>query len=105
MNKLFKIEAEIKIIKEGNRTWPIKTGYRPGFNFMDKKQTSGSINLLGREELKPGEQGIVEVFFISNELLGEIKSGTEFKFYEGAIEIGGGKVLKVLGWVEDPSRS
>ena len=100
MNRLFKIEAEIKINKEGGRTWPIKTGYRPGFNFIDKKQTSGSMDLLNREDLKPGEEAIVEVSFISNELLGDIKEGTVFKFYEGPIEIGSGKVLKVIGWIE-----
>ncbi len=101
MNRLFKIEAEIEINKKGGgRTWPIKTGYRPGFNFLDKMQTSGSIYLINREDLKPGEKGIVEVSFISNELLGAIQIGTEFKFYEGPVEIGNGKVLKVIGWVE-----
>jgi len=100
MNRLFKIEAEIKINREGGRTWPITTGYRPGFQFINKTQTSGSILLLNNEDLKPGEKGIVEVSFISNELLGEIHLATEFKFYEGPIEIGEGKVLKVIGWVE-----
>jgi len=100
MNKLYKIEAEIEINKEGGRTWPIKTGYRPGFNFIDNKQTSGSINLLNREDLKPGERGLVEVSFISNDFLEQIDSGTEFKFYEGPVEIGGGRVLKVIGWVD-----
>lgn len=100
MNRLFKIEAEIKINKEGGRTWPVKTGYRPGFEFINKIQTSGSIVLLDNEDLKPGEKGIVEVSFISNELLGEIHIGTEFKFYEGPVEIGDGKVLKVIGWIE-----
>jgi translation elongation factor EF-Tu-like GTPase len=100
MNKLYKIEAEIEINKEGGRTWPIKTGYRPGFNFIDNKQTSGSINLLNREDLKPGERGFVEVSFISNNFLEKIDSGTEFKFYEGPVEIGGRRVLKVIGWVD-----
>lgn len=100
MNKIYKIEAEIRIYKDAGRTWPIKTGYRPGFNFIGNKQTSGSINLLDKEDLKPGEIGIVEVSFISNELLGEVHYGTEFKFYEGPVEIGNGRVLKVIGWFE-----
>ena len=100
MNRLFKIEAEIKIHREGARSWPIKTDYRPGFKFTNKMQTSGSILLLNGEDLKPGEKGIVEVSFVSNELLGEIHLATEFKFYEGPVEIGEGKVLKVIGWVE-----
>jgi translation elongation factor EF-Tu-like GTPase len=99
MKRLFKIEADIKINKQGGRTWPIITGYRPGFNFIDKMQTSGAINLLSKEYLHPGEEGIVEVSFISNELLGDITPGVRFKFYEGPIEIGSGKVLKVFGWI------
>jgi translation elongation factor EF-Tu-like GTPase len=99
MNRLFRIEADIKINKQGGRTWPIKTGYRPGFNFIDNKQTSGAINLLSKEYLHPGEEGVVEVTFISNELLGDIEPGVEFKFYEGPNEIGSGKVLKVVGWI------
>jgi len=51
--------------------------------------------------LKPGQKGIVEVSFISNEPLGEIHVGTEFKFYEGPVEIGDGKVFKLIGWVEN----
>jgi translation elongation factor EF-Tu-like GTPase len=102
MNSLFKIEAEIKINEEGSRTWPIKTGYRPGFNFIDEKQTSGSIDLLDKEDLKPGEHSIVEICFVSDVLLGNIKPGTEFKFYEGPVEIGSGKVLNVIGWIENP---
>jgi elongation factor Tu len=100
MNRFFKIEASISIHQEGGRTKPIKTGYRPGFNFVEKQQTSGSIDLLEKEELKPGEESLVEVNFISNELLGEIKPGTDFRFYEGPNEIGKGKVLEVLGWVK-----
>lgn len=98
MNKLFKIKAQIEIHREGGRTLPIKTGYRPAFNFIDKKLTSGLINLLEAKELKPGEKSSVEVSFISDELLGNIKSGIEFKFYEGSVEIGKGKVLNVIGW-------
>lgn len=97
MNKLFKIKADISI-NIGGRTLPIHTGYRPGFNFIDKSQTSGSISLLHQESLSPGEHGVVEVNFLSNELLGDIKPGIEFKFYEGPIEIGSGKVLSVIGW-------
>lgn len=99
MNRVFKIEAEIKINTERGRTWPIRTGYRPGFKFINDMQTSGSICLLNSNELNPGEKGLVEVNFISNELLGEIQIGTEFKFYEGPVEIGDGKVTKVIGWV------
>jgi hypothetical protein len=67
---------------------------------VSNKQTSGSISILNTEDLKRGEEGIVEVGFISNEFLGEIKIGTKFKFYEGPVEIGNGTVQKVIGWIE-----
>lgn len=102
MKKLFKIIAEIEVAKENGRTLPIQTGYRPGFNFIDQKQTSGSIDLLDRADLKPGDKSIVEISFISNELLGDIMDGTGFKFFEGPVEIGSGKVINVIGWVKNP---
>lgn len=100
MNKLFKIEAEIEFNIESERTWPIKNGYRPGFKFEDKMQTSGAIHMIDREELKAGEKGIVQVWFVHDTLLGDVHSGVPFEFYEGHAKIGQGHVLKVLGWVE-----
>src|SRR5687767_10951542 len=100
MNKLYKIEAEISVNKDGRRSLPVTTGYRPGFIFDSKSQTSGSIRLLHKEILNLGESDIIEISFISDVLLGNIKPGLSFKFYEGPIEIGEGKVLKVIGWVE-----
>ncbi|SHG42565.1 hypothetical protein [Pedobacter caeni] len=100
MEKLFKIKAEIKVDEKSVRTWPIKNGYRPGFNFINESQTSGSIKLLEKDSLKPGDLGRVEISFVSDALLGKIDFGTEFKFYEGRNEIGKGKVLQILGWLE-----
>lgn len=100
MKGLFKIEAQIKINKNGKRTLPIRTGYRPGFIFVDNTQTSGSISLLDREELKLGEEACVEVCFISDELLGDIKIGAKFSFFEGPVEIGKGTVINIFGWTE-----
>lgn len=100
MNKLFKITARIAVNEKTGRTWPIETGYRPAFSFVSKSQTSGSIRLLEKDSLHPGEVGLVEISFVSDSLLGKIDSGTEFEFYEGPIQIGKGEVLKVLGWLE-----
>lgn len=100
MEKLFKIKAEIKVDEKSVRTWPIKNGYRPGFNFINESQTSGSIKLLEKDSLNPGEAGVVEISFVSDALLGEISLETEFEFYEGRNKIGKGKVLQILGWLE-----
>lgn len=96
---LFKIRAEITIKLRGGRTLPIVNGYRPGFCFIENKQTSGSIQLLGEESLEPGKTGLVYIAFFSDELLGAIQSGTKFSFYEGKTEIGTGEVIDILGWV------
>jgi translation elongation factor EF-Tu-like GTPase len=100
MNKLFKIIAQISIKKKGGRTKPVYSGYRPGFCFIENRQTTGSINLIKNNSLNPGDTEIVEVFFVSNELLGKIKEGTKFNFYEGNILIGNGEVVNIIGWIE-----
>jgi len=45
---------------------------------------------------------LVEVSFVSSELLGNIVPGVSFKFYAGLIETGSGKVESVIGWVNSP---
>jgi hypothetical protein len=100
-NSLFKIEARIELNKNGKRTWPVKSGYRPAFAFVDSNYTSGSIHLISQSELNLGETCDAEIIFHSNELLGDIKAGTKFKFFEPPHEIGNGEVLKVIGWVND----
>jgi hypothetical protein len=59
MDQLFKIQAEITLSNIGGRTWPIRSGYRPGFDFKNRGLTSGSIKLLSKEELNPGETSLV----------------------------------------------
>jgi len=98
--KLSTIEAEIELAERGRRTQPAMTGYRPGFCFIDNQQTSGSIKLLHTQVLQFGETTLVEISFFSDELLGAIKPGVEFNFFEGPVRVSSGKVLKVLGWKE-----
>lgn len=101
MKKLFKIQANITLINEGGRTLPIKSGYRPGFNFIENKQTSGSITLLKQEFLSIGESTDVEVLFFSDSLLGDINQNTSFNFFEGGVLVGFGNVTNVIGWVKN----
>ena len=101
MKHLFKIQANITLIDKGGRTLPIKSGYRPGFNFVEKKQTSGLIKLLNQEFLSIGESANVEIFFFSDSLLGNINKKTTFIFFEGNILVGFGSVTNIIGWVEN----
>lgn len=101
MKKLFTIQANITLVSEGGRKLPIKSGYRPGFNFIEDKQTSGSIKLLNQDSLCIGESSDVEVLFFSDSLLGDIKEKTTFNFFEGGVLVGFGNVIKIIGWIDN----
>ena len=79
------------------RTTPIKSGYRPTFNFVEKSRTSGQIGLINMDLIYPGETAVVEIVFLNQELLGEeFKQGTNFLFYEGEDPLGEGVVLEIF---------
>ena len=101
MKQLFKIHANITLINKGGRTLPIKSGYRPGFSFIEKKQTSGSITLLNQDFLSVGESTDVEILFFSDLLLGNINEKTTFNFFEGGLLVGFGNVITIDGWVDN----
>ena len=100
MNKTFQIKAQISLLKENGREGYISTGYRPAFDFGEKSLTSGAIFLLNTEKLDPREKDTVFIHFISHKLLGDIKEGTNFSFFEGKNKIGEGTVLNVIGYRE-----
>lgn len=96
MDKLFKIKADIQINVNGRKN-PFSSGYRPGFSFFGNMQTTGHIELINEKELYPGQSAIVNIYFFSDQLLGNIKSNNKFKFFEADIEIGFGKVIEIIG--------
>jgi elongation factor Tu len=100
MDKLCKITADIHVNIDGRKS-PFFSGYRPGFSFSGNMQTSGHIELINKKELYPGQSAIVNIYFFSDQLLGNIMPNTEFKFFEANIEIGFGKVIKVFGWEKE----
>jgi translation elongation factor EF-Tu-like GTPase len=80
---------------KGRRT-PIVNGYRPLFNFGDAPtKISGRIDLIAREELKPGTTDFVKITFVGNIIADKyFKKGSKFTFDEGLNELGEGEVYE-----------
>lgn len=90
---MIKVKANIKLyVGKNKRKSPFTNGYRPLFNISHESKVSGMITLLDRVEFKPGEQGIVEIKFLS----GNCSKGTDFYFYESNEALGEGTVLEML---------
>lgn len=93
---MVKVKANIKLYK-GSRKTPFHSGYRPMFNFIDEMKTSGKIDLIDRDEFCPGEEGQVNITFISRKYLGEdFEIGKRFIFSEGIETMGEGIVEEIL---------
>ncbi len=92
------IKAKIKLLKgEGKRETPFVSGYRPLFELIKSTKTSGRIRLIGQENFKPGEEGIVEIDFLNKDLIGnDFRVGKKFAFFESNEELGIGEILKII---------
>jgi len=90
--------AQIKLYSpETGRTTPVKSGYRPHFLFEGGERTSGSIELVHKDQLLPGGEAVVSITFVLPELLGKaFNVGSAFIFYEALHPIGEGRVLEIL---------
>jgi GTPase len=100
-NRLYKILCHIEFLKTSLRSSPIKSGYRPLFNFSKVSLQSGKIELIDKELLNQGERAYTNVYFVSDQLLKDVAIGKEFFFFEGPNKVGAGKVIDVLGWVNE----
>ena len=95
---MIKVKALIKL-NEFNRKTPIKSGYTPDFDFIEKTLTGGCIILPNQDLLFPSDSAEVEIRFLNKEYLGDnFGSGTKFIFYEGRVPTGQGKIISVLQW-------
>jgi elongation factor Tu len=93
---MFKIKAQIKLY-DNVRTRPFSSGYRPVFNFIEEMKTGGNIVLLDRELCYPGDEVVVEIYFLSDRFLGpDFAPGKRFVFGEGQFLTGEGEVLEIL---------
>lgn len=90
------IKAKITFYKNTGRTWPMKTGYRPLFNFISESKTSGYITVLNQDQIEVGSKGDVLIKFATDKFLGnDFAIGKRFTFDEGSIALGEGEVLEI----------
>lgn len=95
---MIKVRAYMKLYKSGRET-PFFAGYRPLFRFIDETQTSGSIELIDRNEFCPGEEGEVFVYFLNKDFLGkDFSVGKKFEFGEGNNILGEGIIKEILNY-------
>jgi elongation factor Tu len=92
------VKANIKLYKnENSRKTPFISGYRPIFSFTNQKmKISGQIILIGKKEFNPGEEGEVQVRFLSKFLGGNFGKGVKFTFSEGEIPLGEGIIKEIM---------
>lgn len=93
---MIRIKAIIRLYKNGRKT-PFSNGYRPLFDFAECTKTSGQINLIDRDMFYPGDEGIVEIYFLKDLYLGNnFSEGVKFTFGEGREPLGEGEIKEIL---------
>jgi len=100
MNNKFDFIAELKYrtAKEGGRKTPASSGYRPHLEFeFTKMLTSGHQFFIGTDLVNPGETILAHIGMNSTyHCEGKLEIGTEFKFCEGSVIIGFGKITQII---------
>jgi elongation factor Tu len=90
------IIARIKLY-EGGRKTPFANGYRPLFDFIQGRKSSGQITILDKQLFFPKDEGIVQIDFLNRDLLGpNFSVGAKFTFGEGGAPLGEGHVVQIL---------
>lgn len=93
------VRAKIRLLRteEGGRLSGATSGYRPIVRVGDL-HASGSIELLDRELIEPGDECEVNITILYRKYVEDhLTLGTTFDLTEGARKVGEGKVLAVLG--------
>lgn len=93
---MIKVKAKIKLYKNLRKT-PFTNGYRTMFNFVKEMKTSGNIKLIDRDNFFPGDEGEVEINFLSKtHLRNDFNIGKKFSFGEGEEPLGEGEILEIV---------
>jgi hypothetical protein len=98
----FVVRARLRLIGGAQgRTTPIRSGYRPHFEcgatwLGGPMQTTGSVYLIDRETLAPGEEGEVRIAPMSPEFWGSVRPGSIIVSHEGSRAMGHATVIEVV---------
>ena len=91
---MIQVRAILKLyIGPGKRKTPFTDGYRPLFDFAEKRKVSGMIKLLDRTEFRPGEEALVEIRFLADD---QCIEGEQFRIYEAVEPLGEGNIIEIL---------
>lgn len=90
----------------GKRNTPIQSGYRPTFWTIPESgeggmdgpgRTSGKIDILEADTVHLGEEKLVTITFVTEEILGvEFGVGMKVYFAEGSEALGEAEIIEVL---------
>lgn len=95
---MIKVTAFLKLYKgDRKRQSSFYSGYRPHFLFPNGSLTSGSIQLVDKSEIYPGEECEVVITFISNKYLGDnFSAGVIGYFSEAAEPVGEIEIKEIV---------
>jgi hypothetical protein len=103
-------EADLALLgpDQGGRKRAIRTGYRPNWWLPaedGRVYASASIELLGAEELVPGETGKIRIFPFAPEVWEHVDTGAALEMCEGPYVLGNATVTRVVPAMAPAGRS
>ncbi len=91
--------AKLVYKKEGGRTSPTYSGYRPHIEFegIPERPTSGQQVFKYKKKVCPGDTVIAEITILSHQYMeGKLFEGQKFIFCEGSVKIGDGVINEII---------
>ncbi len=98
-DQTYKFRAKITLYSTdlGGRRTPVYSGYRPSFAFNTINHYSGEIELIGKEELLPGQSSLANIQLLSARTIRkDLKRNDSFTITEGNKTIGTGVIEKMV---------
>ena len=82
---------------KGGRKRPVATGYRPALMFITHRSYSCEIELLDKDELKPGDNAMVNIKLLPAKTIPKnIRINDSFTLLEGNKAVGNGIILNEI---------
>jgi elongation factor Tu len=97
-NQTYKFRAKITLYSTnmGGRKTPVYSGYKPSFGFNTAIHYSGQIQLIGKNELRPGQSSFANIHLLSARTLRKnLKHNDSFIITEGNKTIGTGVIEEI----------
>ncbi|MNI26908.1 elongation factor Tu [compost metagenome] len=94
------IEAKITFLKEGGRTNPAASGYRPNHLIRDNYLTSGTHHYYDKEIVQLGETVLGTISFITPEAYPKcLRVGKIISIQEGSKVVGYAEIIKIFNQI------